>query len=61
MDTRGPSKRHWIAGLAAVLAFLAMGTAASASQGLSLKAGSVEMTVDVTGDRGLAIRFTRAA
>lgn len=52
--------RHWRIGALAAIAVIAGATLASANGGLSFTAGGVQMTMDVTAESGLDIRFMRA-
>jgi len=50
----------WWAGPMGALLVLAVAALASLDQGFSLKTGPVEMTMDLSPDQGLQIRFAQA-
>ncbi len=52
--------RHWRIGALAALAVIAGAVMATANGGLSLTTGSVQMTLGVSAETGLEIRFLRA-
>ncbi len=54
-------RRSWMIGAIAVVAVAASAVNCSMNGGLSVKAGTVEMTMNLTADQGLNIRFMEAA